>query len=263
MKNPKAVKGKAESDKAEKRQTLREMRSAECGLGNANAAFPLSRFPAFRFSPGAFTLIELLIVISIMAILAAMIIPISGAVSRNRIKAKARTELEQVATGIELYKAKLGHYPPDNLGNPSINQLYFELLGTTFTNINGRPAYITLDGSARVYSSTLQTLFKAAGIINSTSGSGGDEARPASAFLRGLKPGQYTAITNPPIDVNVEIVRLLTPTVAGAVTVLNTFKYNSSNPTNNPNSYDLWVDIPISGRTNRISNWTQQIIILP
>src|SRR5689334_8647828 len=143
-------KGKAESEKSGKRKTLREMRSADCGLGNANSAFPLSRFRAFRFSYRAFTLIELLIVISIMAILAAMIIPISGAVSRNRIKAKARTELEQVATGIELYKAKLGHYPPDNPGKPSTNQLYFELLGATVTNMFGQNFYVTLDGSAAV-----------------------------------------------------------------------------------------------------------------
>src|SRR5690242_16221723 len=125
MKNPKVVSRKAESEKAGKRKP-EEMRSAEWGVRNGAAGFPLFRFRAFRFSAPGFTLIELLIVISIMAILAAMIIPISGAVSRNRIKAKARAELEQVATGIELYKAKLGAYPPDNPRDPSINQLYFE-----------------------------------------------------------------------------------------------------------------------------------------
>src|SRR4051812_16686378 len=66
-----------------------------------------------RASTFGFTLIELLIVIAIMAILAAMVIPISGAVNRNKIKAKARGQLELVATWIDLYKAKLGHYPPD------------------------------------------------------------------------------------------------------------------------------------------------------
>ena len=81
-----------------------------------------------------FTLIELLIVIAIIAILAAMIIPVTGAVNRAKIKSKAHAELEHVATAIELYKAKLGHYPPDNPGYPALNQLYFELVGTTFTN---------------------------------------------------------------------------------------------------------------------------------
>jgi hypothetical protein len=33
--------------------------------------------------------------------------------------------------------------------------------------------------------------------------------------------------------------------------------------TNNPSSYDLWIDLSISGKTNRISNWTRQPQILP
>src|SRR5437764_14362813 len=75
-----------------------------------------------RHRLAGFTLIELLIVVAIIAILAAMIIPITGAVGRARTLSKARSELERVATAIELYKAKLGHYPPDNPGLPSTNQ---------------------------------------------------------------------------------------------------------------------------------------------
>src|ERR1051326_5904375 len=89
----------------------------------------------------AFTLIELLVVIAVISLLAAMIFPITGAVTRNRIRARTRTELEKVVTGIESYKSKLGHYPPDNPDNPSINQLYYELLGTT----NDGTMYMTLD----------------------------------------------------------------------------------------------------------------------
>ena len=37
---------------------------------------------------------------------------------------------------------------------------------------------------------------------------------------------------------------------------INPWSYNSSNPTNNPGSYDLWMDIYSSGKTNRISNWS-------
>ena len=39
---------------------------------------------------------------------------------------------------------------------------------------------------------------------------------------------------------------------------LNPWRYVSSNPTNNPGSYDLWVDLLIAGVTNRVSNWSQQ-----
>jgi len=192
-----------------------------------------------------------------MAILAGMLIPISGAASRARIKAKTRTELEQVATGIELYKAKLGHYPPDNPLNPATNQLYFELLGTIFTN----GIYTTLDGSAQVSASSLSTVFSPAvgGFVNTSQGAVGDEGRSASPFLPGLKPGQIALINNS----GGNQVKILVSSVSASLNRLTTICYVSSSPTNNPNSYDLWVDVLINGVTNRISNWNKDPITNP
>src|SRR5215471_8225365 len=80
----------------------------------------------------AFTLIELLVVIAIMAILAALIIPITGAVTRAKLRSRTRAELRSIETAIEDYKTKKGFYPPDNPNNNSyLNQLYYELSGTT------------------------------------------------------------------------------------------------------------------------------------
>jgi len=39
---------------------------------------------------------------------------------------------------------------------------------------------------------------------------------------------------------------------------LNPWRYNSANPTNNPGSYDLWIQLKIGGKTNLISNWSKQ-----
>ncbi|MGH7971124.1 MAG: type II secretion system protein, partial [Limisphaerales bacterium] len=104
---------------------------------------------AARRSPGAFTLIELLVVMAVISILAALIIPIGKAVNRRKIISKSRAELAQAETAIEGYKEGLGHYPPDNNGHPNVNQLYFELKGTTNTGT----IYSTLDGSAQISSS--------------------------------------------------------------------------------------------------------------
>jgi hypothetical protein len=41
------------------------------------------------------------------------------------------------------------------------------------------------------------------------------------------------------------------------------FSYNSSKPTHNVNSFDLWVDVKIGGKTNRINNWSAQPEIVP
>ena len=40
---------------------------------------------------------------------------------------------------------------------------------------------------------------------------------------------------------------------------INPWRYNSSNPTNNPGAYDLWVQLSISGKTNLICNWNKQV----
>ena len=190
-----------------------------------------------------------------------MIIPVTGAVTRSRIRAKARTELERVATGIELYKAKLGHYPPDNPKRADLNQLYFELLGTVLTN----NTYVTLDGSAQVGATpvSLNRYFgfgDVGGFINTTRPGGGDEGRQATPFLNNLKPDESVVMANssPP-----DVVRLLVVGVPGPVGWTNYISYVSSNPTNNANSYDLWVDVMISGKTNRISNWTKDPVVLP
>ena len=227
------------------------------------------QFPGFtRRSTSAFTLIELLVVIAIIAILAALIFPVTGAVNRVKIKTKARAELAQVQLAIDNYKAKLGHYPPDNPGNPSVNPLYFELLGTTNTGTATAPLYVTLDGSARIAGSALKTdLGRVSGFVNCTPAGGGDEGRFATPFITGLKPGQIAAL---PADPNVKFLVCSIPwpqmsppyNPLPAIPGANPFRYNSSNPTNNPGTYDLWVDVMVGGQTNRISNWNKDPIIV-
>src|SRR3981081_2558242 len=60
----------------------------------------------------AFTLIEMLVVISVIAILAALIFPVVATVKKQGILNRTRTEMEQVVTGLETFKGKKGFYPP-------------------------------------------------------------------------------------------------------------------------------------------------------
>jgi hypothetical protein len=39
---------------------------------------------------------------------------------------------------------------------------------------------------------------------------------------------------------------------------INPWFYSSTNPTNNPGSYDLWMYVSYSGKINRISNWSRE-----
>jgi len=223
--------------------------------------------------PGhAFTLIELLIVIAIIAILAAMIIPITRAAGRRQTLAKARTQLTFLEVAIENYHTKLGHYPPDNPGKPWLNQLYYELLGTTNTG----PTLETVDGSAELrIPGDFATIWgpNVSGFANCSTG-GGDEGHTAVRFLSDLKPSQVgtpkAVDANSPFPLGAKFLVCSVPWPLPpepalyplGVGGLNPFRYNSSNPTNNPNSFDLWVDVIINGKTNRISNWSKEPIIV-
>ena len=211
----------------------------------------------------AFTLVELLIVIGIIGALAALIFPVARAVKRQAFLHTAQAEMSQLETAIERYKSAYGFYPPCNTNNPLVNPLYFELTGTT--NING--TYQTLDGTAAISAGLVGAAFDQSigGFINCYKPGGDESAARAQNFLPGLKPRQIAQnITNGNVPVT-----LLVSAVGGPdptyrplnLRDANPWRYNSSSPTNNPGSYDLWIQLVIAGKTNLICNWNQQVQI--
>jgi prepilin-type N-terminal cleavage/methylation domain-containing protein len=220
-----------------------------------------------RTAQRAFTLIELLIVISIIAVLAAFTIPVMTSVLKSQKITVAKAELSYLETALESYKAKYGAYPPSNTNNPAASPLYYELSGVT--NIGS--SYQTLDGYATFPVASYPGEFGVGGVINSSKGSG-EDAVLAKNFLPSLKATQLGGQTNSNSG-NVNVYFLVTSVggpdpitaTSGAIPGLgavsggyaNPIRYNSANPTNNPNSYDLWVDLVINGKTNRVSNWSQ------
>jgi hypothetical protein len=182
--------------------------------------------------------------------------------------------MEQLETAIERYKAAEGFYPPDNPCDPRVNQLYFELLGTTNISTTTTPVYQSLDDPT--LNINVPGDFSSAfgqtngnncvnGFMNCSKPGGGDEARPAQNFLPGLKPNQIVYYTNSPPGVGIKILGASVggpdlsyrPLGAGAVGI-NPWRYNSSNPINNPGAYDLWVQLSIGGKTNLVCNWNKQ-----
>jgi hypothetical protein len=136
------------------------------------------------------------------------------------------------------------------------------LSGTVQSGVN----YQTLDGSASIPQATYASTF-GGGLVNCTKGSGEDAAK-AKNFLSGLKQNRIGTYTGGGGTANILITSVGGPD-QGYLTLLGTAGY-SGNPfrytypgTNNPNSYDLWIDLSISGKTNRLSNWSGQVQILP
>src|ERR1039458_8438944 len=125
--------------------------------------------------PG-FTLIELLVVIAIMGILAALILPVVGAVKKHQYLYNTQAEMAKLETAIDRYKAAYGFYPPSPTNSPTViippgssslfNQLFYELEGTTGDGINN---YTNLDGSDIIKATDVPKAFPGiGGFINCT-----------------------------------------------------------------------------------------------
>jgi prepilin-type N-terminal cleavage/methylation domain-containing protein len=235
-----------------------------------------TNIPQTKTSRAAFTLIELLVVIAIIGILAALLFPVGAKIKNNATIKRVQAELQFVAAGIDRYKADLGHNPPDN--NPdtlpvndtrraSINQLFYELSGVKQAFVSGKKHFVTESGDNGIQISDVSAFFSPAvtGFVNVSSGAG-DESRKSKNCLVGLKPNQYLVLTN-----KSTVGTILGTTAKGPLMFtgangkeINPFRYDSSSTNrNNAKGYDLWVDILVGGKTNRINNWNEKPDIVP
>ena len=197
-----------------------------------------------------FTLIELLVVIAIIGILTALLVNGLSRVTLKAVKSVAVAEQAEMVSAIQEYHDRLGFYPPDNPNDPAMNPLWFELSGTT----NNGVIYVTLDASGQISVTEINAKFNRQGFANSgTRAHSTDESPAPISFLSSLKARQVGVP-----DPTQPLIKILSCS-AGAPpgTNLNPWHYVSSNPTHNPGSYDLWVDLVVGGKTYQVNNWSK------
>jgi prepilin-type N-terminal cleavage/methylation domain-containing protein len=218
-----------------------------------------------------FTLVELLTVIAVIGIIAALIFPVARTVKRQTIVHSAQAQMAQLQTALERYKSVYGFYPPGSAWALT-NQLYFELQGTFPTNM-GSDYYMTLDHVSRIQLALLGTTFGAGvgGFMNCEKPGAPPDVPHAENFLPDLNSNQYGAVLiNTSAGNGGTPVNLLVTPVGGpdsAYTPLgawlmdvNPWRYAYPG-TKNPGSYDLWIQLVIAGKTNLVCNWTKSVQI--
>jgi general secretion pathway protein G len=66
-----------------------------------------------RSSRGAFTLLELLVVMSIIVILMGMIVGVARYAQAKAVRSKARTEIQEIHNALESFRIDKGNYPSE------------------------------------------------------------------------------------------------------------------------------------------------------
>jgi prepilin-type N-terminal cleavage/methylation domain-containing protein len=217
----------------------------------------------------AFTLIEMLVVIAIIVLLAGLVVglaPIAGAKMRQK---KVEACRDALITCIQSYKLAKGFYPPDNTNDPSGVQtsLFYELTGMILTNNGTMFVAITQEKFTTASGAIPNDFGGATGFLNASA----DPTEVKNFYGASLKSDQYASVAaRAPGTGNYTVLGLVVPGPVGPVGSLNNLQlptttlpyinpwhYIMSNPTNNPDSYDLWMDVVWGGKTNRISNWTK------
>jgi len=224
-----------------------------------------------------FSLIELLVVIAVIGVLTSIISGVSGTARKSSRIKRIEGQLAELQTLIDDYKSEMGFFPPDTQvmsggvvqmapnGKPQVdavfNPLFYELTGTLVDIDNGLYRSVALPADTAIDGQTTELYFNREGFNNT----GRTEAELRYSYV-GFSEKQYEEIS--PRDRSVHLLEVPMPWPAkfedsnpngsGAV---NTWRYNSSNPTKNPASYDLWAEI-VDGTDEdgdpiirRIGNW--------
>lgn len=190
---------------------------------------------------------ELLVVIAIIAIVAALVVGLAGIASENKKVSRAKAELAKLVTLIDAYQSKVGVFPPDRSSSPGTNSLLYELAGGIRDRADDtNPNYITPFGN--ITSNELWTTYGTSGMLNAIEKDGNADDMKVHRILKDIHKDQTNAVAGH--------ISLVVP-VDGPNGQPNPWKYlRGANAVHNPDTYDLWVEIVVRGKTITIGNWS-------
>jgi len=113
--------------------------------------------PSFR-AGGAFTIIELFVVIAIIIVLAGLILSTVGYVQKKGTRARAETEIAAMSAAIESYKADNGIYPRGQSTSAPASGTPVYTVATTGTD--DLDARVNVDSTQKIYQDASRYLYE-------------------------------------------------------------------------------------------------------
>lgn len=198
----------------------------------------------------AFTLVEILVVIAIIGVLAAVGTQGAKIAARKRDRARVEAHLERLKLVIDDYKLRHGTYPPDNPATPDRQPLYYEL--RSVYKVPSGLAVGTPSSQEIVTRTALQAAFGPFYDVYNQIDPSVPKRRDnvSKDHLPTLRTDEYFQDAS-----GIRYLRVPVPDYSSGPFL---WKYNCSGPVNNPTTYDIWAVYPESGDVNRmitIGNW--------
>jgi prepilin-type N-terminal cleavage/methylation domain-containing protein len=213
-----------------------------------------------RRAAHGFTLIELLAVIAIIALMAGLVVGLSGLATAKSRAARVTAEHHNLVSAIEAYKAELGNYPPDNRSQPDLNKrpglnsLFYELSGATFSGSGSAGVFQTQNKLETIKATDLNLAFGVKGVDNSA-------RNKKDIPYRGItfRESQYKELADFP-DAEVLVLPLKGPTIRAlngkGGRILNPWLYDASSTNrHNRDGFDLWGEYNAKDRVITVGNW--------
>ena len=113
--------------------------------------------PSFR-AGGAFTIIELLVVIGIIIVLAALILSTVSYVQKKGLRARTETEIAAMSAAIESYKADNGIYPRGQ--STSVPASGVPVYAVAATGTDDLDARVNVDSTQKIYQDASRYLYE-------------------------------------------------------------------------------------------------------
>ena len=209
-------------------------------------------------SGAAFTLIELLAVMAIISLVAALVVSMAKYAAQTRIKTRVEADKRGKVAMIDSYYAKFGYYPPDNGllaaapfaardGLAATNQLLYELTGVTNTNNSANLIVYDINGYTNVSAADFGAVFNRGGVANA------DAVEPHDFY----QPGPAPKDCAPYFSNGKEVIYGLAVPAELVPGNTNNFWHYDSSSTNRRNmgSYDVWAEFKVGAQIFTNGNW--------